>query len=75
MHAYAEFAVAGVDGIVPKPPSIPWEEAGALSAAGQTAHIALSELKVGEGDTVLVHAAAGGVGTFAVQLAREWGPP
>jgi enoyl reductase len=73
MRAYAEFAVAGVDGIVPKPPSMPWEEAGVLSAAGQTAHIALSELKVGEGDTVLVHAAAGGVGTFAVQLAREWG--
>jgi enoyl reductase len=52
---------------------MPWEEAGVLSAAGQTAHIALSELKIGEGDTVLVHAAAGGVGTFAVQLAREWG--
>jgi enoyl reductase len=73
MRAYAEFVVAGVDGIVPKPPSMPWEEAGVLSGAGQTAHITLSELKVGEGDTVLVHAAAGGVGTFAVQLAREWG--
>jgi enoyl reductase len=73
MRAYAEFVVAGVDGIVPKPQSMPWEEAGVLSAAGQTAHIALSDLKVGEGDTVLVHAAAGGVGTFAVQLAREWG--
>ena len=73
MRAYAEFVVAGIDEIVPKPPSMPWEEAGVLTAAGQTAHIALSELKIGEGDTVLVHAAAGGVGTFAVQLAREWG--
>ena len=43
MRAYAEFAVAGVDGIMPKPPSMPWEEAGVLSAAGQTAHIALSQ--------------------------------
>jgi enoyl reductase len=34
MRAYAEFVVTGVDGIVPKPPSMPWEEAGALSAAG-----------------------------------------
>lgn len=73
MRAYAQFVAVGDDEIAPKPLSMPWEEAGVLSAAGQTAHIALTELKIGEGDTVLIHAAAGGVGTFAVQLAREWG--
>lgn len=49
------------------------EEAGAISASGQTAHTALEELAVGKDDTVLIHAAAGGVRTFAVQLARELG--
>lgn len=71
--AYAEHVVVGVDQIVVKPPAMPWEEAGVLSASGQTAHTALQELGVGTGDTVLIHAAAGGVGTFAVQLARAWG--
>jgi NADPH:quinone reductase-like Zn-dependent oxidoreductase len=52
---------------------MPWEEAGVLTASGQTAHTALGTLGVGHGDTVLIHAAAGGVGSFAVQIARAWG--
>lgn len=71
--AYAERVVVGADEIVPKPEGMPWPEAGALSASGQTAHTALQELGVEKGETVLIHAAAGGVGHFAVQLAREWG--
>jgi enoyl reductase len=71
--AYADHVVVGADEIVPKPAAMPWPEAGALSASGQTAHTALQELGVDRGDTLLVHAAAGGVGTMAVQLAREWG--
>ncbi|MCC2327038.1 NADP-dependent oxidoreductase [Bacillus wiedmannii] len=55
------------------PQSMPWEEAGAITASGQTAHTALQELRVDKGDTILIHAAAGGVGTFAVQLAQAWG--
>ena len=43
--------------------------AGALPLAGLTAEQLLDATEVGEGDTVLVHAAAGGVGSFAVQLA------
>lgn len=50
-----------------------WADAGVLAASGQTAHTALQELGAGPGDTVLIHAAAGGVGTFAVQLARARG--
>lgn len=52
---------------------MPWEEAGALTASGQTAHTALAVLGIGHRDTVLIHAAAGGVGSFAVQIARAWG--
>ncbi|MEK2492343.1 NADP-dependent oxidoreductase [Kitasatospora purpeofusca] len=69
----AEMVVADADRLVRKPAGMPWEQAGSLSASGQTAHVGLTALKVGEGDTVLVHAAAGGVGTVAVQLARAWG--
>ncbi|GAA2879302.1 oxidoreductase [Actinoplanes cyaneus] len=73
MDAVAEFVTISADHIIIKPAGMPWAEAGVLSVCGQTAHIALSELKVGAGDTVLVHGAAGGVGTMAVQLARAWG--
>lgn len=73
LASYAEYVVVPASQIVRKPPSIPWAEAGALAASGQTAHTALQELRVGEGDTVLIHGAAGGVGTMAVQLARALG--
>ncbi|WP_057762043.1 NADP-dependent oxidoreductase [Cytobacillus praedii] len=73
LACYAEYVVVSVDQLVHKPQSMPWEEAGAITASGQTAHTALKELGVNEGDTLLIHAAAGGVGTFAVQLARAWG--
>ena len=45
------------DQVVRKPDSMPWEEAGVLTASGQTAHTALQALGIGEGDTVLIHAA------------------
>jgi len=73
LNCYAEYVVVPADQLVAKPAGMPWEVAGALSASGQTAHTALRELGVGEGDTVLVHAAAGGVGSAAAQLARAWG--
>ncbi|MBB4931718.1 enoyl reductase [Lipingzhangella halophila] len=72
-QAYAESLVVDTEGLAVKPPSVPWEMAGGLPAAGQTARTALSRLEVGAGDVVLVHAAAGGVGTLAVQLAGELG--
>lgn len=73
MDAVAELVVVSADHIIIKPARMPWVEAGVLSVCGQTAHIALSGLRVGAGDTVLIHGAAGGVGTMAVQLARVWG--
>lgn len=69
----AEYVVVPQDQLVRKPERMPWEEAATLSASGQTAHTALEVLGVNEGETVLVHAAAGGVGTFAVQIARACG--
>jgi enoyl reductase len=71
--AYAEHVVVGTDQIVAKPAGMPWEEAGVLSASGQTAATALAALEVSPQDTLLIHAAAGGVGSFAVQLARARG--
>ncbi|MBS4214036.1 MULTISPECIES: NADP-dependent oxidoreductase [Neobacillus] len=73
LACYAEYVVVSVDQIVHKPKNMPWEEAGVITASGQTAHTALQELGVDKGDTILIHAAAGGVGTFAVQLAQAWG--
>ncbi|GAA2799952.1 NADP-dependent oxidoreductase [Kitasatospora sp. CM 4170] len=73
LDGHAEFVTVDGAHLVAKPAAMPWEQAGALSASGQTAHTALTELKVGRGDTVLVHGASGGVGTAAVQLARAWG--
>ncbi len=69
LASYSEHVVVGAGEIVAKPAGMPWAEAGVLSASGQTASTALDELRVGAGDTVLIHAAAGGVGSFAVQLA------
>lgn len=72
-QAYAQFVVVGADQVTPKPAELPFDVAGGLSAVGQTAYHAVRELAVGEGDTLLVHAAAGGVGTVATQLARRLG--
>jgi len=58
------------ENVVGKPAELDFPTAAGLVAAGQTATGALGELRVGPGDVLLVHAAAGSVGTVAVQLAR-----
>ncbi|MFE0178676.1 NADP-dependent oxidoreductase [Streptomyces sp. NPDC059002] len=73
LNAYAEYVVVPADQIVPKPAAMPWEVAGGFSGNGQGAHLALSHLRVGKGDTVLINAGAGALGSFAVQLALKWG--
>ena len=67
---YAELVAAPIRALAPKPTLMPFVEAAGLPLTGLTAHQALDVAEVRPGDTVLVHAAAGGVGTMAVQLAR-----
>lgn len=66
----AELVAAPVRALALKPASVDFATAASLPLAGLTAHQVLDAVAVGEGDTVLVHAAAGGVGHLAVQLAR-----
>jgi NADPH:quinone reductase-like Zn-dependent oxidoreductase len=65
----AEFVVAEAGNLVPRPPSVPWDVAGSLFVVGTTAYAAVRAVGAGPGDTVVVSAAAGGVGTVTVQLA------
>ncbi|HEX5565704.1 MAG TPA: NADP-dependent oxidoreductase [Streptomyces sp.] len=67
--AYAELVAAPVRTLARKPAALDWRQAAGLPLAGLTAHQALERLGVRAGETVLVHAAAGGVGSLAVQLA------
>jgi len=69
LGCYAEYVVVPPEQLVRKPAGMPWEEAGSLSASGQTAHTAVELLRIAPGETVFVNGAAGGVGTIAVQLA------
>jgi NADPH2:quinone reductase len=70
---YAEEAATAVTGVVEVPDGVGLRDATALLADGRTA-LGLTELAgIGSGDTVLVEAAAGGVGTLLVQLARNAG--
>jgi NADPH2:quinone reductase len=66
---YAAELVVPVAALVPKPAALGWEQAAGLMLTGATAVHALTAAGVGEGDTVLVHGAAGGVGLMAMQLA------
>ncbi|MBB3129084.1 NADPH:quinone reductase-like Zn-dependent oxidoreductase [Paenibacillus rhizosphaerae] len=70
---YAEYVVVSSDQLVRKPEAMPWETAGGFTGNGQGAHMALEAIRIQPGDTVLIHGAAGGLGTFAVQLALAWG--
>ncbi len=73
LSCYAEYVAVPQTQVVSKPTAVPWEAAGALSASGQTAHTAMEDLAVTAGDVVLVHGAAGGVGTMFTQLAVQAG--
>lgn len=68
--SHAEYVLAEAENLTAKPPAVPWEVAGSLFVAGATAYAAVRAVGLGEGDTVVVSGAAGGVGSIAVQLAR-----
>lgn len=69
--AYAEFAAAKTDAVGPAPKSISLEHAAGLPIAAGTAWTVLFDAaRLSSGQRVLIHGGAGGVGTFAVQLAK-----
>lgn len=66
---YAELVAAPVRTLARKPAALTWQEAAGLPLAGLTAYRSLERVGLSPGETVLVHAASGGVGSLAVQIA------
>jgi NADPH:quinone reductase-like Zn-dependent oxidoreductase len=71
--SHAEFILVEADHLILRPANVSWEAAGSLFVAGTAAYAAVRAVMVGEGDTVAVSGAAGGVGGIAVQLAKNAG--
>lgn len=71
--AYADHVVAPAASILRKPASLSWEQAAGLMLTGTAAAHLVDATAPGEGETVLLHGAAGGVGLFAAQLAARRG--
>ncbi len=69
----AELVIVPADQLIAKPASVPWEVAGSLFVVGLAAYASVQAVAPQAGETVVVSAAAGGVGSVAVQLARRTG--
>lgn len=72
--SFAEFAPVPVKTLAPKPQSLSFEQAAALPLASASAYLAIIEtLNVQSGQRVLIHGGAGGIGSFAIQIAKHLG--
>lgn len=71
--SHAEYVAVPVGQLIAKPAALSWEVAGSLYVVGCTAYAAVRAVGAGQGDTVAVSAAAGGVGSIVVQLLRTKG--
>jgi NADPH:quinone reductase-like Zn-dependent oxidoreductase len=71
--SHADYVLVEADHLTPRPARVPWEQAGALFVVGTTAYAAVKAVGLVSGDVVIISGAAGGVGTVAVQLARNAG--
>ena len=71
--AFAEYASVSEGALVSKPAKLTFEQAAAVPMAGTVALLAIRDGKVQAGQKVLVNGASGGIGTFAVQIARSLG--
>lgn len=72
-EAQAEYVGLGVDRVTAKPAGLEWEPAATIAGAGATAWASVSAVNPQPGETIVVSAAAGGVGIYAAQLARLCG--
>ncbi|MDF2443246.1 MAG: hypothetical protein JWR01_1449 [Subtercola sp.] len=70
MSSHAYHIAVKASSLVAKPKQLSWEVAGSLFLAGLAAHDLVDQVRVGHGDTVVVSAAAGGVGSIEIQLAK-----
>ncbi|HEY6121926.1 MAG TPA: quinone oxidoreductase [Pyrinomonadaceae bacterium] len=72
--SYAEYAAVPASTLVRIPQSLGFDQAAAAMLQGMTAHyLSHSTYPLGQGDTALIHAAAGGVGRLLVQMAKQLG--
>jgi len=71
--SHAEYVVVEAANLARRPADVPWDVAGSLFVAGTTAYAAVRAVTLKEGDIVVVSGAAGGVGSLAVQLAKNAG--
>jgi len=71
--AHATYLNVPVAALVRKPREVTWEVAGGLYLAGATALTVLDELRIGPDDTIVISAAAGGVGSIEAQVAKHLG--
>jgi len=71
--SHAELVLVEAANLTPRPAGVSWDTAGSLYVAGTTAYAAVRAVSLAPGDTVVVSAAAGGVGSLAVQLAKSAG--
>ena len=72
--AFAEYACAAEDTLLPKPANLTFEQSAAVGDSALTALAAVRDQgKVQPGQRVLVNGASGGVGTFAIQIAKSFG--
>lgn len=71
--SHAEYVIVEAQNLVRKPANVSWEVAGALPIAGSTAYASVRAVSLKNGDVVAISAAAGGVGSIAVQLAKRAG--
>ncbi|MFL2078700.1 NADP-dependent oxidoreductase [Marinilactibacillus psychrotolerans] len=71
---YAEYVAVDSNLLAPMPENVSYAEAASIPLVGETAWTALVEIsKIKEGDKVLIHAGAGGVGSLAIQIAKSFG--
>jgi len=72
--AFAEYASAPADHFVPKPANLTFQQAAAVGVSASTAlQLLRDQGKIKPGQKVLINGASGGIGTFAVQIAKAFG--